>query len=80
MNMLAHIHDTNCDCYNPLEHTIVLILEQEKELKFKAPEKDLLRKCIGDAATAGEGADPDGFTEGDLEDLFKEDGGEENAG
>ena len=39
MNMLAHIHDTNCDCYNPLEHTIILILEQEKELKFKAPRK-----------------------------------------
>lgn len=83
MNLLAHIHDERCDCPNPLEHTILLIVEQEKELKFNAPEKDLIKKCLsGDTITAVPG-DPtdDVIGDGELAALFAEElGEEENTG
>lgn len=80
MNLLCHIHDMQCDCPAPLEHTICLIAEQEPQLKFKTPEIDLLKKCLTTPATDGKDGDQDGFGEGDLEDLFKEDFGDENTG
>ncbi len=83
MNLLAHIHDEKCDCPNPMEHTCMLIFEQEKELKFTTPEKDLIQKCLsGDTTTADHG-DPtdDVIGDGELAALFAEElGEEENTG
>ena len=81
MNQLCHTHDMLCDCPNPLEHTILLICEQERDLKFNPNEKDLIKQCLttADTATVATDQDNDGFGEGDLEDLFKEDFGEENT-
>lgn len=80
INLICHDHDIFCDCPSPLEHTIILIAEQEPQLRFKPPEKDLLKKCLTTTDTTKEDGDQDGFGEGDLEDLFKEDFGEEDTG
>ncbi len=81
MNNLVHTHDIMCDCPHPLEHTAILIFEQEPELKFTTPEQDIIKKCLttntGDIVA--DDHDNDAFGEGDLEDLFKEDFGEENT-
>lgn len=79
MNQLCHTHDIMCDCPNPLEHTAALIFEEEPQLKFRPQEKDLIKKCLTGEPTATEPTvqDNDGFGEGDLEDLFKENFGEE---
>ncbi|AXQ66510.1 MAG: hypothetical protein [Anelloviridae sp.] len=81
INMLVHCHDIMCDCPTPLEHTTALIFEQEPELRFKPPEKDLIKKCLTTTTDTEDAAgDPDGFGEGDLEDLFKENFGEDDTG
>lgn len=79
MNMLAHCHDTFCDCYDPITHTAALIFEQESNLKFSAPELDLIKKCIGGETTAAATTDPeqDVIGDGELAALFQEDIGEE---
>lgn len=77
--MIVHTHDMFCDCCKPLECTIGLIITQEPELHFNTAEKDSLKKCLsGDATTtAATDGDHDVLGEGDLEDLFKEDFGED---
>lgn len=83
MNMLAHIHDERCNCSSPMEHTVSLIFEEERHLKFNAPEKDLIKKCLtGEDTTPADGdQQEDVIGEGDLDALFKEDfGDEENTG
>ncbi len=80
MNMIAHCHDIFCDCYTPIEHTAILLFEQEKDLKFKTPEVDLIKKCITGETTAPVATiDEDGIGEGDLDALFQEDFGEEKS-
>lgn len=81
MNMLAHIHDQKCDCNNPMEHTLMLIVEEEPSLKLRTPEIDLIKKCItGETTTEKDGdQEPDGIGEGELDALFKDDFGEENT-
>ncbi len=81
LNLIAHAHGIFCDCPDPMEHTIALIAEQEPDLRFKTPEKDLIKKCLGGepAATAGETVEEDAFGPGDLDILFADDGGEENT-
>lgn len=80
MNGICHYHDIFCKCPSPLECTIRLITEQEPDLHFNNVEKDLLSKCITTAAKDDAAGDQDDFGEGDLENLFKEDFGEENTG
>lgn len=81
MNFLCHAHDMNCDCCNPLECTVRLIFEQEKDLKFTTPEKDLIKKCVTgeETHTGGDAADQDIIGEGDLDALFGEDFGENDT-
>lgn len=79
MNGICHYHDIMCKCPNPLECTIRLIIEQEPDLKFNNIEKDLLKKCITTEEKDTEDGDQDDFGEGDLENLFKEDFGEEDT-
>lgn len=78
--MITHTHDIFCDCYDPITHTAALIFEQEPDLKFSPPEKDIIKKCLtGDDTTAAtKEENPDGIGEGDLDALFTEDFGEEN--
>lgn len=80
MNLLVHSHDIFCDCETPLQHTIILICQQEPEIKLKPIEKDIVKRClIGEPTdTAGTAAD-DGVEEGLLDALFKEDFGEEDT-
>ncbi len=76
--MMVHAHDMICDCYSPLEHTITQIFQKEPELKFTAPEKDLIRKCLtgenGDVTATDH--DGDVLEEGLLDAIFKEDFGD----
>ncbi len=75
MNFIVHAHDIMCDCPNPLEHTIILIHQQEPELKFTPIEKDIIKKCI--TTDHGEEAgEEDVLGDANLEDLFKEDFGD----
>lgn len=79
--MLAHIHDNICDCNQPIVHTAALIFEEEPDLKFSPPELDIIKKCLTGETTAIAATDhePDVIGEGDLEDLFKEDFGDEKS-
>lgn len=78
MNLIYHCHDAFCDCDNGLTHTILQLFEQENHHNFTAPEKDFIKSCLsGDAPTIMAGDHEEGFTEGDLEELFKEDVGED---
>lgn len=76
--MMVHAHDMICDCYSPLEHTVTQIFQKEPELKFTAPEKDLIRKCLtgehGDVTATDH--DGDVLEEGLLDAIFKEDFGD----
>ncbi len=75
INGAVHMHDMGCGCDSPLEHLTLSIFNQEKNLRFTDEEKKFLRKCLGstEETTIAE----DHFGEGDLEDLFAEDFGEE---
>lgn len=80
MNLLVHSHDIFCDCDSPLQHTLILICQQEPKIELKPIEKDIIKKClIGDTTEPdGDPAD-DGVEEGLLDALFKEDFGEEDT-
>lgn len=75
LNLLHHVHGCFCDCDNGITHTAAFIFEQEKELKFTPPEKDIIKQCLsGDVTTATAGDQGiDGFTGEELETLFNED-------
>lgn len=70
INCIVQVHDLQCECGQPLEHTLQEIYEQEPQLKPTCATGT-------DPVTTGEGGD--GFGDGDLEQLFAEDIGEENA-
>jgi hypothetical protein len=78
LNFITHAHDIFCDCDEPLAHTIGEIITQEPNIKFNIQERDLLKKCLGEDTTTVDALDVIG--EGDLEDLFKEDIGEDDEG
>lgn len=71
--MIVHTHDFICDCPNPVEHTAAFIFQQEKELKFTTPEKDLIKQCLGGEPAIIAAVDhEDDFGPGDLDALFGE--------
>lgn len=78
MNQLVHLHDNFCDCPTPVEHTSILLFQQEPDQKFTPIEKDIIKKCLGgehgDPATTKD--DGDVLGEGDLDTLFAEDFGD----
>lgn len=76
INTLVHLHDLQCDCDGPLEHTVLAINKQEKHLRFTDQEKKQLEKWLTTTEKHGT-PDVDGFGDGDLEALFAEDIGEE---
>lgn len=70
INTIVMIHDLQCDCGKPLDHTLDEIYSQEPELKKQ--------KCHG----TENGQDiiaEDGFGPGDLEALFDADFGEDDT-
>lgn len=79
LNLLTHVHDLQCHCDKPLEHTAWNIFEQEKHLRFTTTQKQEIKKCL----TTGEedaGVDAlDGLGEGELTALFEEDFPEEDG-
>ncbi len=78
INTLVHVHDLQCYCNKPLEHTIDTIFKQEKNLRLENSTKQNIQKCLTiDTVTIKE--EDDQFGDGELEALFAEDGGEENA-
>lgn len=82
-NGIAYLHDLNCDCYHPLEHTATFIFEREKDLKFSAPEKQIIQQCLsGDTVIADTHTDGDAedIADGTLEQLFAEPFGEDDTG
>lgn len=83
MNGLCYLHDNFCDCYNPLAHTVSLIIEKEPKIQFSAPEKKLIEKCLSgedDTAIVHTDGDAGDIQPGDLEKLFEEPFGEDAEG
>lgn len=68
INLIAGLHDLQCDCSEPLKHTIEEIYKQEPSLDPS--------KCL---TTEKATTEDDGFGPGDLEALFADDGGEDAA-
>ena len=65
-----------------MTHTATLIFENNPDLKFSPPEKDIIKKCLsGEPTTDPAGGDHgvDAFTGEELEQLFKEPDGEDAA-
>lgn len=79
MNMLHHVHDLFCDCPNSITHTATFIFEQEPKHVFLPPEKDIIKQCLSGEQDTAAGGDPgiDAFTGEELENLFKDDAGED---
>lgn len=78
MNSMVHTHDIICDCHHPLEHIIVLIVQKEPKLNFTPLEKDLIQKCITEDTAVSTVPEKDTLDAGTLEDLFKENFGDED--
>lgn len=77
VNTLVNVHDLHCGCNDPLQHTIIAITTQEKNLRFTEPEKKNLKKCLfGEEDTQEE----DVIGDADLAALFSEDIGEPEDG
>lgn len=73
LNLLTHVHDLQCHCDKPLEHTAWNIFEQEKHLRFDKNQKEYLQKCLT-TDSEEDGADAlDGIGEDALTALFAED-------
>lgn len=72
INTIVHVHDLQCECDKPLEHTTYSIFEQEKNLRFTEQQKQLIRKCLTTKDDSGH-ADDAPFGDGELEALFSED-------
>lgn len=73
INLLVHVHDLQCHCNNPLEHTLHIIFEKEKNLRLEESTKNLIKPWLTTTA-AGEDAHGDDILEdGDLAALFDED-------
>lgn len=82
LNILHHVHGSFCDCPNGMAHTTALIFENNPDLQFSPPEKDIIKSCLSGENTGdkdGENHGVDGFTGEELELLFKEPDGEDAA-
>lgn len=73
INLIVGIHNLQCGCDDPLKHTVEEIHNQEPDLKPNIPKWHTTGKDHGDP-------DDDVFGEDDLEKLFAEDTGENDAG
>ncbi len=70
INAYVHIHDLKCNCNTPLQHIINQLIEKEPELT----------KCLTTPTTEdGRGDAVDTIEDGDLDRLFEEDFGEDDA-
>lgn len=76
MNTIVSLHDMRCECNDPLEHTVLQIFHQEKQLRFTKEEQKIFQTCL---TIPGEGSteEEDAFGAGDLENLFSEPFGED---
>mgnify|MGYP002699997134 CR=1 FL=1 len=77
VNAVVHLHDMQCDCNSPLEHSVDIIFTQEKNLRFNAQEKQKIRKCLTTQEDGDLEEGVDALGEGVLEALFEQDFGEE---
>ncbi len=78
VNGIVHLHDLTCGCDGPLEHTILNIVDQEKNLRFTPEEKTKIQKWLTDTTDAATTTQEDDYGDVNLEDLFTEDFGEKD--
>lgn len=79
-NAIVTLHDLQCQCDDPLCHTIETIINQEPSLKFTKNLSTKIKKCL---TTGDPGATDvvDEFEDNELERLFaEEDTGEAAIG
>lgn len=76
INDMVHGHDLLCGCEGPLEHIILEITNQEKNLRFTDKEKQQLKKCLfGDDTTTAD----EEIGDADLAALFGDEYGDQNT-
>ncbi len=73
MNTIVHVHDLQCECEDPLEHTIHTIFKQEQNLRLWDSTQHLIKKCLTTTTTPEEEEDDVPFGNGELEALFATD-------
>ncbi len=78
INLLVHVHDLQCRCDKPLEHTADIIFE-EPALRLEKSTIENIKKCQDTTAITPVADALDGIDEGDLSALFAEDFTEENG-
>lgn len=76
LNTLVGNHDLVCGCDKPTAHLAALLFEKAQPTDFTEKQKKQIKKCLGitDGDHTTEDAADGGFTDGDLERLFAEDG------
>lgn len=75
INSITAIHDLQCSCNNPLEHTITAIINQEPTIKFTPEDSKNIQKCLT-TGNPDTGDALENIGEGDLEAFFAADFGE----
>ncbi len=76
INCVVGCHDLCCTCYNPLYHSCKIILNQLAP-ELTKEDKHQLKQCLGEDTTTKD--DDIGVTGEDLEKLFAQDDGEDDA-
>lgn len=79
LNGICHLHDSWCNCGEPLTHTASIIFLKAGPNQFSNKEKEAIRKCLGDTTKETGEDDLGGVTKEDLEKLFEEDGDEKDT-
>lgn len=90
-NAIFHAHDLGCGCRDPLKHMLNLLLTNQIDSTISEETKQKIRCLLSEEDTTGDGTGMElipvhadhgfeGFDIGDLEELFKEDGEEDNNG
>lgn len=81
MNANATIHDMICDCNHPNKHFLQQLAKNQEQIKINKKEYKDLQQCltITDEETGEDLTADVGFGPGDLEAIFREDDGGEDA-
>lgn len=81
INSLVTVHDLQCQCDQPLNHTVIAIFNQEPNLKFNKEDSTLIQKCLTTGDHTG-GDVVEEFGGDELETLFADDvfGEDKDAG
>lgn len=79
VNCLVSTHDIKCSCNGPLEHIVLDIFKQERNLRFNSQEKQFIQTCLTTTEDVPGGNIIDELGEDELERLFENDGDQDDG-